>query len=209
MSDPHDRWRMLLPREWHTITLHPHEARQQRIRALVKERFVGRDDAPKLRRDLEDGLQFQAMRAAENHGVSLALAYEIFPGFPFGGSVLVSFTPDPAGVKLVDLEEQMTAPRTVEYGRQRVVAGDAVRRVRVLPTELEGTEFESTVVDYFVPHLDASGYFGLTFSSAVPDDLREPIVELFDAVAATFHFDVQERDDLVQAHHLAERQDAP
>jgi hypothetical protein len=67
-----------------------------------------------------------------------------------------------------------------------------LRRERTRQSRKLGSEFEDTVVEYFVPVPDRDEVLMLTFSTPL-EPIADAMVELFDAVAGTLRW--QPRDE--------------
>lgn len=187
-----EQWRIVLPSAWWTIPLRDERARERSAEALVRAQFKGTPAPQSLIRDMISAVSFQALRAAEANGVSMAIARELLPGIPLGASLIVTHTPTPP-ITAEDLQMLLTPGSDGVLEAAEVAAGDAVRRVVVARVEA-GDELTSTTltVDHFVPDERGFGYYGVVLSAPLPEELLAPVIELFDSIAQTFHYRSQE-----------------
>lgn len=186
--DARSRWRLALPGTWHGIPVHDVAAARRAVKALVAERFKGIDDAPKIRRDLEESLQAQADRAREANGLSLALCTELVPGIPLGAALLVTYTAS-SGVDLMELQAGLLAsPGIAEAGHRELNGHPALRLARTATADPENApDLISLNVDHYIPDPEAAGFYGVLLSAPLPEPLLESTAEFFDAMASTFH----------------------
>ncbi|MFF5967390.1 hypothetical protein ACFY64_27420 [Streptomyces collinus] len=160
--------------------------------ALTKRQFAGVDDQPVLRRKAEEQLLGTAEAAVEQGGVVLYLSFLEAGGIPLSASLLISrlyerFDGLDAVAALAGSGE-VTLETLPAVGRVARV----LRRERTKQSRKLGSEFEDTVVEYFVPVPDRDEVLMLTFSTPL-EPIADAMVELFDAVAATLRW--QHRDE--------------
>ncbi|MFE7069848.1 hypothetical protein ACFU96_07150 [Streptomyces sp. NPDC057620] len=178
---------LITPEDWYRIPLQPEDRREASVSALVKRQFAGVDDQPALRRQAQEQLLGAAEAGVEQGGVVLYLSFLEAAGIPLSASLLIS-----------RLQRRFDALDTVsalsdkgETSQVRLpAAGRAVRRRRTERTREArrlGSEFEDTVVEYFVPVPDRDEVLMLTFSTPL-EPIADAMAELFDAVASTLRW---------------------
>ncbi|MFD6285087.1 hypothetical protein [Streptomyces sp. NPDC060205] len=178
---------LITPEDWYRIPLQPEDRREASVSALVKRQFAGVDDQPTLRRQAREQLLGAAEAGVEQGGVVLYLSFLEAAGIPLSASLLIS-----------RLQRRFDALDTVsalsdkgETSQVRLpAAGRAVRRRRSERTREArrlGSEFEDTVVEYFVPVPDRDEVLMLTFSTPL-EPIADAMAELFDAVASTLRW---------------------
>jgi hypothetical protein len=178
---------LITPEDWYRIPLLPADRREASVSALVKRQFAGVDDQPVLRRKAEEQLLGTAEAAVGQGGVVLYLSFLEAGGIPLSASLLVSRLYERfdgldavaalAGSGEVTLE---TLPAVGRAARLR-------RQERTKQSRKLGSEFEDTVVEYFVPVPDRDEVLMLTFSTPL-EPIADAMVELFDAVAGTLRW---------------------
>ncbi|MFI8169293.1 hypothetical protein ACIGAN_23415 [Streptomyces sp. NPDC085931] len=183
---------LITPEDWFRVPLLPADRREASVRALVTRRFAGVDDQPVLRRKTEEHLLGTAEAAVEQGGVVLYLSFLEAGGIPLSASLLISRLYERfdgldavaalAGSGEVSLE---TLPAVGRVAR-------VLRRERTKQSRKLGSEFQDTVVEYFVPVPGRDEVLMLTFSTPL-EPIADAMVGLFDAVAATLRW--QQRDD--------------
>ncbi|MFJ6987666.1 MULTISPECIES: hypothetical protein [unclassified Streptomyces] len=178
---------LLTPGDWYRVPLQPDEARQAAVRALVKRQFAGVDDQPVLRRKAEAELLGVAEAGREQGGVVLYLSFLEAAGIPLSASLLVSRLRE----RFDSLDAVASLAGSGEVGLVELpAAGRAARRrrqVRTRQTRRLGSEFDDTVVEFFVPIPGRDEVLTLTFSTPL-EPLADAMVELFDAVAGTLRW---------------------
>ncbi|MFJ7296955.1 hypothetical protein [Streptomyces collinus] len=183
---------LITPEDWYRVPLLPADRREASVSALLKRQFGGVDDQPVLRRKAEEQLLGAAEAAVEQGGVVLYLSFLEAGGIPLSASLLISrlyerFDGLDAVAALAGSGE-VTLETLPAVGRVARV----LRRERTKQSRKLGSEFEDTVVEYFVPVPDRDEVLMLTFSTPL-EPIAEAMVELFDAVAATLRW--QPRDE--------------
>ncbi len=183
---------LITPEDWFRIPLLPADRREASVSALIQRQFAGVDDQPVLRRKAEEQLLGTAEAAAEQGGVVLYLSFLEAGGIPLSASLLISrlyerFDGLDAVAALAGSGE-VTLETLPAVGRVARV----LRRERTKQSRKLGSEFEDTVVEYFVPLPDRDEVLMLTFSTPL-EPIADAMVELFDAVAATLRW--QHRDE--------------
>ncbi|MDT0392576.1 hypothetical protein [Streptomyces dubilierae] len=183
---------LITPEDWYRVPLLPADRREASVHALVKRQFAGVDDQPVLRRKAEEHLLGTAEAAVGQGGVVMYLSFLEAGGIPLSASLLISRLYEKfdgldvvaalAGSGEVTLE---TLPAVGRVAR-------VLRRERAKQSRKLGSEFEDTVVEYFVPVPDRDEVLMLTFSTPL-EPIADAMVELFDAVAGTLRW--QQRDE--------------
>ncbi|MGP4044751.1 hypothetical protein [Streptomyces sp. 2A115] len=161
--------------------------------ALVKRQFAGVDDQPMLRRRSEKQLLGAAEAGADQGGVVLYLSFLEAAGIPLSASLLISRLHH----RFDSLDAVAALAGKGEVAPVRLpAAGRAARRRRTERTREArrlGTEFEDTIVEYFVPVPDRDEVLMLTFSTPL-EPIADAMVELFDAVAGTLRWRSQNQE---------------
>ncbi|MFF7375647.1 hypothetical protein ACIP4Q_11250 [Streptomyces massasporeus] len=183
---------LITPEDWFRVPLLPADRREASVSALMKRQFAGVDDQPVLRRKAEEQLLGTAEAAVEQGGVVLYLSFLEAGGVPLSASLLISrlyerFDGLDAVAALAGSGE-VTLETLPAVGRVARV----LRRERTKQSRKLGSEFEDTVVEYFVPVPDRDEVLMLTFSTPL-EPIADAMAELFDAVAATLRW--QHRDE--------------
>jgi hypothetical protein len=178
---------LITPEDWYRIPLQPLERREASVSALMKRQFAGVDDQPVLRRQSEEQLLGAAEAGADRGGVVLYLSFLEAAGIPLSASLLISqlhqrFDSLDAVAALAGKGE-VTPVRLPAAGR----AARRRRSERTRESRRLGTEFEDTIVEYFVPVPDRDEVLMLTFSTPL-EPIADAMVELFDAVAGTLRW---------------------
>ncbi|MGW1625951.1 hypothetical protein [Streptomyces sp. NPDC002172] len=178
---------LITPEDWYRIPLQPPDRREASVSALIRRQFAGVDDQPVLRRKAEEQLRGAAEAGAERGGVALYLSFLEAGGIPLSASLLVSLLDEKfdsldavAALSGSGEVEPVTLPAA---GR----AARLLRRERTKESRRLGSEFQDTIVEYFVPVLDCHNVLLLTFSTPL-EPIADAMVELFDAVAATLRW---------------------
>jgi hypothetical protein len=178
---------LITPGDWYRIPLRPRERREASMSALIKRQFAGVDDQPILRRKAEEQLRGTAEAGVEQGGVVLYLSFLEAGGIPLSASLLVSHLHR----KFDSLDAVAALAGTGEVGVVTLPeAGRAarlLRRQRTKQARKLGSEFEDTVVEYFVPVPDRDEVLMLTFSTPL-EPIADAMVGLFDAVAETLRW---------------------
>ncbi|MFF3844813.1 hypothetical protein [Streptomyces sp. NPDC002328] len=178
---------LITPEDWYRIPLQPQDRREAAVHALIKRQFAGADDQPVLRRKAEHQLLGTAEAGVTQGGVVLYLSFMEAVGVPLSASLLVSHL----RTKFDDLDAVAALVGSGEVGLVTLPAvGRAARlqrRERAKQTRKLGSEFEDTVVEYFVPLPDREEVLMLTFSTPL-EPIAEAMVGLFDAVAGTLRW---------------------
>jgi hypothetical protein len=183
---------LITPEDWYRIPLQPQDQRNASVSALIKRQFAGLDDQPVLRRKAEKDLLGVTEAGAERGGVVLYLSFLKAGGIPLSASLLVSRLYE--NFDGLDAVAALTGSGTVELVKLPA-GGQAARRQRRQQTKESrrlGSEFEDTIVDYFVPVPDRDEVLMMTFSTPL-EPIADAMVGLFDAVAGTLRW--QRRDE--------------
>ncbi|MFF4259031.1 hypothetical protein ACFY1L_48435 [Streptomyces sp. NPDC001663] len=178
---------LITPEDWYRIPLQPQDRREASVSALIKRQFAGVDDQPVLRRKAEEQLRGTAQAGVEQGGVVLYLSFLEVGGIPLSASLLVSHLQQ----KFDGLDAVAALAGSGEVGLVTLpAAGRAarlLRRQRTKQSRKLGSEFEDTVVEYFVPVPDRDEVLMLTFSTPL-EPIADAMVGLFDAVAETLRW---------------------
>ncbi|WP_406436403.1 hypothetical protein OHB00_20805 [Streptomyces sp. NBC_00631] len=178
---------LITPEDWYRIPLQPPDRREASISALIRRQFAGVDDQPVLRRKAEEQLRGAAEAGTERGGLALYLSFLEAGGIPLSASLLVSLLDE--GFDSLDAVAALSGSGEVEpvtlpaAGR----AARLLRRERTKESRRLGSEFQDTIVEYFVPVRDRDNVLILTFSTPL-EPIADAMVELFDAVAATLRW---------------------
>ncbi|MGH3886245.1 MAG: hypothetical protein ACRDSZ_06700 [Pseudonocardiaceae bacterium] len=193
---------VVLPDHWWAIPLQPPEARKRSVERLVERQFAGVDDQPLLRADTCRQLLAQAETAADSGGRLMALSLQRVGDVPVPASLVVHWIDVPAGPDSTPGDGSLLSGLREEFepvaGATRdpgfaldlgeMPAGTVLRRVHELPAELTGAEaMPSLVADYWLERPDGAGLVQLAFATPMLP-LRQPLLELFDAVAGALHW---------------------
>lgn len=196
--------RVVLPDHWWAIPLQPPEARKRSVERLVERQFAGVDDQPLLRANTCRQLLAQAETAADSDGRLLALSLQRVADVPVPASLVVHWIDLPAGPDSTPGDGSLLAglqaafePDAVAPGFAldlgKTAAGTVLRRVHEMAAELTGAELPgaeptpSLVADYWLERPDGAGLVQLAFATPMLP-LRQPLLELFDAVAGTLRW---------------------
>ncbi|MER7574597.1 hypothetical protein [Streptomyces sp. NPDC126514] len=178
---------LVTPEDWYRIPLRPRERMEASVAALVKRQFAGVDDQPVLRRKAEEQLLGAADAGIEQGGVVLYLSFLEAGGIPLSASLLVCRIFE----KFDSLDAVVALAGSGEVEPVELpAAGPAarlLRRERPKQSRKLGTEFDDTIVEYFVPVPDRDEVLLLTFSTPL-EPIAEAMVGLFDAVAGTLRW---------------------
>ena len=173
-----------------TVDLRDEAARRRSVSALV-ERQVGRDDSPaSLRGDLRSQLGRAADDAARAGGRIMAVSLMRADGIPVPATLTMYRVPgaalDDRGAeelaRLLRASQQQDDEIEIAHG----LLGPVLRRVsrRQGDASIGGSDVTLLLVDYWLDPTDAHGLMQLSFSSPLLE-LREGLLELFDAVVAS------------------------
>lgn len=186
---------LITPEDWYRIPLQPRERMEASVAALIKRQFAGVDDQPVLRRKAEEQLLGAAEAGVEQGGVVLYLSFLEAGGIPLSASLLVCRIFE----KFDSLDAVVALAGSGEVEPVKLpAAGPAarlLRRERPKQSRKLGTEFDDTIVEYFVPVPERDEVLLLTFSTPL-EPIADAMVGLFDAVAGTlrWHQPTEERE---------------
>ncbi|MFF3639570.1 hypothetical protein [Streptomyces sp. NPDC002564] len=189
---PPSDYTILVPAGWFQLHLDPEE-RDRGIAALADRQFAGIDNAPVLKERLMRDLQKQAKAAHREGGVELYVSLLTVEGLPLASSLLVSLLPDgwPGCRTAHDLARRLGETGRPAEVRKLDAAGDAVRTQKTEAPDPEhqmGNTLATTTVAYHVPVPASDTWLTLTFSTPM-EGLAPQMVELFDTVAGTLHWE--------------------
>jgi hypothetical protein len=178
---------LITPEDWYRIPIQPRERREASVASLIARQWAGVDDQPILRRKAEEQVLGAAEAGAEQGGIVLYLSFLQAAGIPLSASLLVSRIP-----QRLDSLDAVTALA----GRGEVTpvtlpgAGQAARTRRSernRRTKKLGSQYEDTIVEYFVPVPGRDETLMLTFSTPM-EPIADALVELFDAIAGSLRW---------------------
>ncbi|MGV9454944.1 hypothetical protein [Streptomyces sp. NPDC003635] len=178
---------LITPEDWYRIPLQPRERMEASVAALIKRQFAGVDDQPVLRRKAEEQLLGAAEAGVEQGGVVLYLSFLEAGGIPLSASLLVCRLFE----KFDSLDAVVALAGSGEVEPVKLpaagVAARLLRRERPKQSRKLGTEFDDTIVEYFVPVPERDEVLLLTFSTPL-EPIADAMVGLFDAVAGTLRW---------------------
>lgn len=178
---------LVTPADWYRVPLQQPDRRAASISALIRRQFAGVDDQPVLRRKTEDQLSGAAEAGAERGGLVLYLSFLEAAGIPLSASLLVSCLDEKFdsldAVAVLSGSGEVEPVMLPAAGR----AARLLRRERTKESRRLGSEFQDTIVEYFVPVPGGDKVLMLTFSTPL-EPIGDAMVELFDAVAATLRW---------------------
>ncbi|MFF2844784.1 hypothetical protein ACFVT5_00430 [Streptomyces sp. NPDC058001] len=199
-TSPPSDYNVVVPDGWFQLALDPAD-RDRGIIALADRQFQGVDNAPHLKKQFMRDLQKKAKDAFKVGGTELYLSTLTIGPVPLASSLLISLPAPDEWPVCEDADEfaehlaGMTPPPRVTDGEIGVVeleaAGRAVRQRRreeADPAEQLGNTLPTTTLTYYVPIPVTTRWLLLTFSTPM-DPLADRMVELFDVVAGTLHWD--------------------
>lgn len=189
---PPSDYTIFVPAGWFQLHLDPEE-RDRGIAALADRQFAGIDNAPVLKERLMRDLQKQAKAAHRAGGLELYISLITIEGLPLASSLLVNLLPDgwPGCRTPHDLARRLAETGRPAEVRKLEAAGDAVREQRTEAPDPEnqmGNTLATTTVKYHVPVPASEQWLTLTFSTPM-ESLASTMVELFDTVAGTLHWE--------------------
>jgi hypothetical protein len=178
---------LITPEDWYRIPLQSGEQREASVAGLIKRQWAGVDDQPILRRKAQEQLIGVAEAGADQGGLVLYLSFLEAAGIPLSASLLISrvsrrFDSIDAVAALAGRGEvtPVTLPGAGRASRTR-------RSERNRQTKKLGSQFEDTIVEYFVPVPGRDESLMLTFSTPL-EPIADAMVELFDAVAGSLRW---------------------
>ncbi|MET9405627.1 hypothetical protein ABZX90_07570 [Streptomyces sp. NPDC002935] len=184
---------LITPEDWYRIPLQSQERREASVSALIRRQFAGVDDQPVLRRQAEEQLMGAALAGVDQGGVVLYLSFLEAAGIPLSASLLVSRLHQ----RFDSLDAVAALAGKGEVAPVRLpAAGQAARRRRTERTRESrklGSEFDDTIVEYFVPTPGGDESLMLTFSTPM-EPIADAMVELFDAIAGTLRWQARNED---------------
>ncbi|GAA3087652.1 hypothetical protein ACFQ0X_19510 [Streptomyces rectiviolaceus] len=215
-TSPPSDYNVIVPDGWFQLPLAP-EHRDRGIMALADQQFRGVDNAPHIKKQFMRELQRRAKDAYNVGGTELYISTLTVGQLPLSSSLLISIPgPDewPKIADPYDLAEHLASKSTTssedrekpdasddpdEPDESRAeldvvtlaAAGKAVRQRRREspdPSSQLGSTLPNTLVTYYVPIPATKSWLLLNFSTPM-DPLADKMVELFDVVAGTLHWD--------------------
>lgn len=208
-TSPPSDYNVIVPDGWFQLPLAP-EDRDRGIIALADQQFRGVDNAPHIKKQFMRELQRKAKDAYNVGGTELYISTLTVGPLPLSSSLLISIPgpdewpkiSDPedlaehlatkAGSEETETEAETETETEAEVGVVTLAtAGRAVRQRRrdaPDPSSQLGNTLPNTLVTYYVPIPATKSWLLLNFSTPM-DPLADQMVELFDVVAGTLHWD--------------------
>lgn len=191
-SSPPSDYKLVVPHGWFQISLDPDE-RDRSIIALADRQFDGADNAPHIKQRFMRDLQKKAKEARKVGGLELYLSTLMVGPLPLASSLLVSIPPNkwPGTPTAHDVASSLRQRGRDTKVVELTAAGEAVREHKVeapRPDDQLGNTLSTTTVTYHVPIPASDHWLMLVFSTPL-EPLAPKMVELFDAVAETLHWD--------------------
>lgn len=202
-TSPPSDYNVIVPDGWFQLPLAP-EDRDRGIIALADQQFRGVDNAPHIKKQFMRELQRKAKDAYNVGGTELYISTLTVGPLPLSSSLLISIPGPDEWPKISDpedlaehlstkasSEETETEPEPEVGVVTLPAAGRAVRQRRrdaPDPSSQLGSTLPNTLVTYYVPIPATKSWLLLNFSTPM-DPLADQMVELFDVVAGTLHWD--------------------
>ncbi|MFJ6729856.1 hypothetical protein ACIQPQ_33650 [Streptomyces sp. NPDC091281] len=198
-EEPPEDYHVIVPAGWFQLALDP-EVRDRSIIALADRQFRGIDNASQLRKEFMRELQRAAKKAYTAGGTELYISMLAVGPIPLASSLLISVPPADEWPDFSDVDElaEFLADRpgpldtAAELGVvELAAAGRAVRRRTKEAADPEtqmGNTLNTTLLTYHVPIPATKRWLTLTFSTPL-EPLADQLVELFDTVAGTLHWE--------------------
>ncbi|MBO4258017.1 hypothetical protein [Streptomyces griseorubiginosus] len=190
-------YNVVVPDGWFQVSLDPDD-RDRSIVALAELTFRGVDNAPHIKQEFMRDLQRKAKDAYRVGGTELYLSTLTVGPVPLASSLLISVPGPEEWPQTSDADELAEHLLGQNTGGDRevgvvelAVAGKSVRyrcREAADPDRQMGNTLPSTTLTYYVPIPTTVRWLLLNFSTPV-DPLADQMVELFDAVAGTLHWE--------------------
>jgi hypothetical protein len=198
-SPPQD-YNLIVPDGWFQLSLDPEE-RDRGIIALADRQFHGVDNAPHLKKEFMRDLQRKAKKAYRVGGTELYISTLTIGPLPLASSLLISIpAPDewPVVTDVEELAEFLAGQQNTRGVKNRelsvvslAAAGKAVRhrsKEAADPVTQMGNTLSTTLLTYYVPIPATTRWLMLNFSTPI-ESLADQLVELFDTVAGTLHWE--------------------
>lgn len=202
-TSPPSDYNVIVPDGWFQLPLAP-EDRDRGIIALADQQFRGVDNAPHLKKQFMREMQRKAKEAYAVGGTELYISTLSVGPLPLASSLLISIPRPDEWPKCSDADELAShlsgrsgAAPSEEDGETELdvvnlaAAGRAVRQRRKEapdPQAQLGNTLPTTLLTYYVPIPATTSWLLLNFSTPM-DPLADQMVELFDVVAGTLHWD--------------------
>ncbi|MEU6768925.1 hypothetical protein ABZ916_41230 [Streptomyces sp. NPDC046853] len=204
-TSPPSDYNVIVPDGWFALPLNP-EDRDRGIVALADQQFRGVDNAPHIKKQFMREMQRKAKDAYGVGGTELYISTLSVGQLPLASSLLISIPGPDEWPEISDAHElaehlaSKTGARSDDSDRPDAeevgvvtlaAAGNAVRQRRKEapdPTSQLGSTLPNTLVTYYVPIPATKSWLLLNFSTPM-DPLADQMVELFDTVAGTLHWD--------------------
>ncbi|GAA1929628.1 hypothetical protein GCM10009837_64120 [Streptomyces durmitorensis] len=209
-TSPPSDYNVIVPDGWFQLPLNP-EDRDRGIVALADQQFRGVDNAPHIKKQFMRELQRKAKDAYTIGGTELYISTLTVGQLPLSSSLLISIPGPEEWPRISDVHElaehlasksdvrseNSDKPDQSDETRAELdvvtlaVAGKAVRQRRREssdPSSQLGNTLPNTLLTYYVPIPATKSWLLLNFSTPM-DALADQLVELFDVVAGTLHWD--------------------
>lgn len=190
-------YNVVVPDGWFQVSLDPDD-RDRSIVALAELTFRGVDNAPHIKQEFMRDLQRKAKDAYRVGGTELYLSTLTVGPVPLASSLLISVPGPEEWPQTSDADELAEHLLGQNTGGDRevgvvelAVAGKSVRyrcREAADPDRQMGNTLPTTTLTYYMPIPTTVRWLLLNFSTPV-DPLADQMVELFDAVAGTLHWE--------------------
>ncbi|GGV65335.1 hypothetical protein GCM10010277_72530 [Streptomyces longisporoflavus] len=198
-TSPPSDYNVIVPDGWFQLPLAP-EHRDRGIVALADQQFRGVDNAPHIKKQFMREMQRKAKSAYGVGGTELYISTLSVGQLPLASSLLISIPGPDEWPKVTDVEELAEHLASKDGSAETdaevdvvtlAAAGRAVRQRRKEAPDPEsqlGNELPNTLLTYYVPIPATKSWLLLNFSTPM-DPLADQMVELFDVVAGTLHWD--------------------
>ncbi|UIX32340.1 hypothetical protein [Streptomyces sp. GQFP] len=198
-SPPQD-YNLIVPDGWFQLVLDP-DYRDRGIIALADRQFHGVENAPHIKKEFMRDLQRKAKDAYNAGGTELYISILTIGPVPLASSLLIS-VPAPDEWPDISDAEELAEHLVGRHGGSGngdhelsvvslAAAGSAVRHRRKQaadPATQMGNTLPTTTLTYYIPVPVTSRWLMLNFSTPM-DPLADQLVELFDTVAGTLHWE--------------------
>ena len=184
-----DEWGLVLPADWWTIPLADEVQRARSIEQLVERQFGHADASAVLKRAMLAELTATAESAAAAGGRLMAVCLMQAGGMPVSASLiaykLAAVSVTGQGVRELEAVLAVDAPAGMSLDLGESTTGTVLRKVTELPASTEGEleQIPQLLAEYWLEPTGGGPVLYLTFTTPLVM-VREPMVELFDAIVA-------------------------
>lgn len=178
----------VVPDDWFRIRL-AEDDRRRDTDALVDLLTAKRSDRDSLGPELREMIR-NMTRFVDPHAIELYLSLSSVQGYPIACSLTVTLVEEhPDGQSSHDtVLEFVASARSVESSSGELDGLPTGRRERRLPARIDDQHsYETIVVQHLLPVPGATGFVLLDFSTPLIN-VREPMIAIFDAIAASFRW---------------------